>query len=255
MMLVMNTETLRDGLTRVGRRLRGGEGDSSTDLTGRSEVQIEALETEDREAATEVLTEAFRPERLTTGAFGGNGDREQAGLRAFVGALLRAAFAHNQPLLVARERDSEGRAGDIVSVVICYRPGFDVTTGMVLGQLLDRPREAIALLRVLDRLDTRRVLDLHEAPEGMRERNHTLEYIGVRPDRQGEGIGGRLLDATHEFTDADPGSGGTYLATGGEYTRDIYADYGYNIVEARVDERLQVDGEPLHAWHMHRPTG
>jgi GNAT superfamily N-acetyltransferase len=249
----MNTETLRRGLATVGSRLRGDDG-SPAEMGAHPTVHIEPLNADDREAATEVLTRAFRPERLTTAAFCGNGEREQAGLRAFVGALLRAAFAHNQPLLVARERDRQGRAGDVVGVVICYRPGFDVTTGMVLRQVSSRPREAVGLLQVLDRHDTRRVLQLHEAPAGMRERNHTLEYIGVRPDRQGEGIGGRLLDATHEFTDADPGSGGTYLATGGEYTRDIYADYGYEVVDARVDERLQVDSEPVHAWHMHRPT-
>lgn len=250
----MDRGRIREEIGRVTDRLPGTGGVSDQSSTGDRalDIEITGISEADLDESAAVLTAAFRPENFTTAAFGGNGDPEQAGFEAFVRAILSVCLAQYQPLFVARERDTSG-TDDIVGVAILRRPGRDISTRTLVRSLLSRPRDAVSLLRVCHPHDTRRVRAAHSAPSGLRERNYTLEYIGVHPDRQGEGIGGRLLDVVHDFTDRDPGASGVYLATAGEYTRDIYADYGYETVEIRVEERLDPDGGPLRAWHMQRP--
>lgn len=257
----MDGTDLRAGIERVAGRLQTAtqKAEIAADGERPDDVTIEALQAEDIPAAADVITAAFRPENFTTAAFGGNGDREQAGFRALIEAELRVCFDNNQPLFVARSTprsEAETRAtGEIVGVVILMRPGFEVTTLSLVRRLVVRPRQAVRLTRAVQPGATRRVLNLHEPPEGLTANNYTLEYIAVRPDRQEEGIGGLLLDTVHEFTDRDPGAVGTYLVTAGEYTRDIYASHGYEMVERRVDETLEGDDGPLYAWHMRRLRG
>lgn len=262
----MDGSELRAGIERVAGRLQTAThtGEIAADGERPEDVTIEPLHAEDIPAAAAVITAAFRPENFTTAAFGGNGDTEQAGFRTLIEAELRVCFDNNQPLFVARTSPStdttehaaeEHAAGDIVGVVILMRPGFEVTTFSLVRRLAVRPRHAVRLLRAVKPGATRRVLNLHEPPADITADNYTLEYIAVRPDRQGEGIGGALLDTVHEFTDRDPGAVGTYLVTAGEYTRDIYASHGYETVERRVDETLEGDDGPLYAWHMRRPRG
>ena len=236
----MGVDRMKEGIERVAEQL--SPDDRSASETG---VDIEALSAADVEDAATVIAEAFRTENFTTAAFGTD-DRATAGFRALIGAELRVAQQHTQPLFVARD----GETDEIVGAVILFRPGFEPSTLMLARNLGRRPREAIDLMRGLNPRGAKRVLSIHEAPKGLREANYTLEYIAVHPDRQGEGIGGQLLDAVHEFTDRDPGASGVYLATAGEYTRDIYANDGYETVDIRVDTHLT---PTVRAWHMRRP--
>ena len=233
----MDGERLKRGIKRLAKRLQPDES-TSADIEGVCPADVE-------EAAT-VVAKAFRPENFTTAAFGGTDDRAAAGFRALVGAQLRLAVEHTQPLFVARD----GERGEIVGVAVLFRPGFEPSTSMVARTLVGRPRDALQFVRAVRLTGAKRVLAAHKAPSGVRETNYTLEYIAVRPDRQGERIGGQLLDAIHAFTDRDPGATGVYLVTAGEDTRDIYAAYGYETLECRTDTRLH---PTLRAWHMRRP--
>lgn len=211
-------------------------------------ITIDGLSKQDIDEAAIVLADAFRPENFTSTAFGGSGDRSHAGFTALIRAELRTTFAHDQPLFAARDVKTD----EIVGVVILYRPRYTVSTVSLLWRLLSQPGDGFNLARAVEPRATKRVLDAHEAPGDIQQDHYTLEYIGVRPDRQGEGIGGALLEAVHAFTDNDPATAGVYLVTAGEYTRDIYASYGYETIDHRIDETVGHDG-PLNAWHMRRP--
>lgn len=237
---MMDAERVKEGIERVAEQLQpDGRPEPETG------VDIEALPAADIAEAATVIAEAFRPENFTTAAFGTDAEADAA-FRALIRAELRVAKAHNQPLFVARDSETD----EILGVVILFRPGFEPTTLLLGRNLLWRPRDSLRLIRGIQPKAARRVLAAHEAPRDVRATNYTLEYIAVDPDRQGEGIGGQLLDAVHAFTDRDPGASGVYLATAGEDTRDIYAADGYETIEVRVDKRLH---PTLRAWHMRRP--
>lgn len=236
----MGPGPIRKQIGRVVDRLQSGDG-------SHSEVRVDGMRAGDVEAAAAVLGEAFRPERFTTAAFGGNSDAIQRGFSALMAAKLRTYRRANQPLFVARD-------DGVVGVVILSRPAFEPSTLATARALLGQPRPLARLAWTADPSDIYRVLQAHETPDSVAATNYRLEYIGVHPDRQGEEIGGRLLDAVHGFTDRDPGAEGVSLVTAGENTRDIYAGYGYETVEIRVDERFDLDGRPLRAYHMHRPA-
>jgi GNAT superfamily N-acetyltransferase len=85
-----------------------------------------------------------------------------------------------------------------------------------------------------------------KAPPELSKPYYRLDMIGVAPEFQGQGIGGRLLTYLHERVDRDERATGTYLYTGDEPNTRIYARYGYKILATR-------QAGPLTMWFMFRP--
>lgn len=216
--------------------------------TDESSVTVERLQPADVEAAAVTLAEAFRPENFTTAALGGNSDAIQSAFATFLAARLRAYQDHSQPLFVARDGE------DVVGVVILARPGFSLPRRAVARVFFESRRDLPTVLRTADPRDTYRVLSAHDPPAGIKPTHYDLEYIGVHPERQGEGIGRLLLEAVHEFTDRDTGVDGVYLATADEWNRDFYASAGYETVETIVVDEIRLEDGPLQAYHMRRPS-
>ncbi|MER7004115.1 GNAT family N-acetyltransferase [Dactylosporangium sp. NPDC000555] len=81
--------------------------------------------------------------------------------------------------------------------------------------------------------------DMHEAhPAGMR--HDYLAFLGVAPDRQGHGIGSRLLQAHHRRSDRDRLP--AYLEATGRRNAALYARHGY-----AENEPFHIgDGPPLY---------
>jgi GNAT superfamily N-acetyltransferase len=235
---------MRERLARLVEQLR----ESTTIDPLRGGVTVEPLQSSDIERAAVVLAEAFRPERFTTAALGGNSDSVQSVFASFLAGRLRAYMRHSQPLFVARDGD------DIVGVVILVRPSFSLPRRDVARAFSEAWRGLPTVMRTVDPRKMYQVLSAHEPPDGVKQTRYELEYIGVHPDRQGEGIGRLLLDVVHEFTDRDPGAEGVYLATAGEWTRDLYASVEYETVETIAVDDITVDGSQLYAYHMCRPA-
>jgi GNAT superfamily N-acetyltransferase len=217
-------------------------------LRNQERVTVEPLQSSDIEQAAVVIAEAFRPERFTTAALGGNSDRIQSAFATFLAARIRAYARHNQPLFVARD------GTELVGVVLLLRPSFALSPLDTARVLVGARRGLPTMARTADPRALFRVLSAHEPPAGIEQNRYELEYIAVHPDRQGEGIGRLLLDAVHDFTDRDPGTDGVYLATAGEWTRDLYASAGYETVETIAVGDIEVDGDQLYAYHMCRPA-
>jgi GNAT superfamily N-acetyltransferase len=211
-------------------------------------VTVERLQPADIEPTAVVLAEAFRTETFTTVALGGNSDAIQSAFATFLAARLRAYHEYSQPVFVARDGDT------IVGVVMLFRPGFSLPSRTVARLFIEARHELPTVLRTATLRDAYRVLAAHEPPAGIKERRYELEYIGVRPDRQGEGIGRYLLDTVHAFTDRDPAAEGVYLATAEAWSREFYASAGYETVETIPVEDVHSDEGPFTAYHMCRPA-
>jgi ribosomal protein S18 acetylase RimI-like enzyme len=70
--------------------------------------------------------------------------------------------------------------------------------------------------------------------------------IGVLRDAQGQGCGGKLMDAVHRLAATDPDSAGVCLNTEVTDNVALYEHLGYRILAER-------DIEGLHTWCMFRP--
>lgn len=79
-------------------------------------------------------------------------------------------------------------------------------------------------------------------------RHHHLAFLGVRPDRQREGIGSALL-ADHT-TALDAKQIPAYLDASTPHSRDLYLRHGFHVVDTGPI-RLPEDGPPI--WPMWRP--
>jgi GNAT superfamily N-acetyltransferase len=80
------------------------------------------------------------------------------------------------------------------------------------------------------------------------ERHHYLQFMGVRPDQQGHGIGAELMKAGLEWCDAE--SLPAYLDASSPTSRDFYKHHGFSI----VDTFDLPNGPPF--WQMCRtPSG
>jgi len=82
--------------------------------------------------------------------------------------------------------------------------------------------------------------------ELMPERHWYLMALGVAPERQGQGIGGRLLEPTLDRADADDVA--CYLETQTEANVMFYTKHDFDVI---CEEREPVGALPL--WFMVRP--
>lgn len=155
-------------------------------------------------------------------------------------------------LFVAAARDAlrHGRIdaavadGRPVAAALWLSPGNSPTTGrrilarlpayLLLGTLfLDRLPDLLRLARV--------------AEPGPGEACWQLEYLAVDPDRQGQGVGGRLL--AQGLRRADEAGQACGLDTSNERTVHLYRRFGF---EVREEARPFPGGPPV--WSMWRPA-
>ena len=75
-----------------------------------------------------------------------------------------------------------------------------------------------------------------------------LFFLGVEPELQGQGLGGKLLQRLNERADRDRVIG--YLETDRESNLRIYQRYGFQILTDDVLPRVR----DLRLWTMRRPA-
>lgn len=79
------------------------------------------------------------------------------------------------------------------------------------------------------------------------ESHYQLGMIGVDPEHQGKGCGGRLLDIVNEMSDNHPESAGVWLDTENPRNVPYYQRFGYEI-----KAHSTLDG--IDVWGMFRPN-
>jgi ribosomal protein S18 acetylase RimI-like enzyme len=196
-------------------------------------VNVRAAEAADRAAAIATLTEAFVADPMLRYLAPDDADYPRIA-DAFFGVLFDArAFG-----------GGEVRVTDDVSAVSLWNP----PGGNRLGA---EHVDALFEERVMPRLDEtghERMARFEHALESIHphEPHWYLGVVGVRADRQGEGLGGRVIRAILD----DPIAAGdpAYLVTATERNLAIYRRLGFEIV-AETDIR----GGP-HLWGMWRPV-
>jgi GNAT superfamily N-acetyltransferase len=114
---------------------------------------------------------------------------------------------------------------------------FDASPRPAIPNYADRLAEAVGAgnLRRFRQLDE--AMELHHPPGPPHD---YLAFIAVRPDRQGLGLGGRLLDSHHQLIDriGIP----SYLEATGPRNEGLYARHGYRV---RDRYRPAVDCPPI----------
>lgn len=84
------------------------------------------------------------------------------------------------------------------------------------------------------------------------ERHHHLAILAVRPDRQGRGIGGALLEAHHRALDGAASPLPAYLEAASLDSRRLYLRHGYEDMEGALHYPDGVSDRPM-MYRMWRP--
>lgn len=180
---------------------------------------IVPLTVEHTEKGVEVLTQAFLEDPIYLGILPQDGERLR-GLRSLWQGVIRTCRLYGRV-------DS---TPDLAGVTCWLAPGHaDLNLWQVVRSGLALPRAMMAWPKA----PRRRFLQLVTEVDRIRQaklsrRCWYLWALGVEPARQGQGIGGALLDAVHRLADADGLP--CYLETETEDNVRFYGKRGYQVV-------------------------
>ncbi|NNL85640.1 MAG: GNAT family N-acetyltransferase [Myxococcales bacterium] len=194
---------------------------------------VRSARDEDLPAAADLLARAFRDNPLNRALLrGGESHRERAnhaGLRATLPVSLR----HGEILCASERRELAG-------VLIAAPPGsFPFPAPPVPKRLramwAQGARASQRFASLFEMLCARHPVVPH----------WYLATLGVEPERQGGGIGSRLLEAW--LADVDRRVGTAYLETDRESSRRFYESVGFGVVDSFVFCGVRL-------WQMQRPS-
>jgi ribosomal protein S18 acetylase RimI-like enzyme len=202
-----------------------------------NEVVAERLDGARAAEAAGVLTRAFEDNPATLAIFAGySPDELRRGLGRAIAAFVDISWRHGTAEVLLR-------VGRVVGVALTFGPGaYPPPLGpqlkmaaRVAGSGL---RSALGYARAGDHMQR-----LHP-----KERHWYLFFLGVEPELQGQGLGGKLLQRLNERADRDNVIG--YLETDRESNLRLYQRYGFQIVTDDVLPRVR----ELRLWTMRRPA-
>jgi GNAT superfamily N-acetyltransferase len=201
------------------------------------EASIEPLDGARASDATGVLTRAFEDNPATLAIFDGySPDRRRRGLGRAITAFVDISWRHGTSEVLVS-------GGKVVGAALTFGPGaYPPPLGpqlkmaaRVAGTGL---RSALGYARAGDHMQR-----LHP-----KQPHWYLFFLGVEPELQGRGLGGKLLQSLNERTDRDGVIG--YLETDRESNLRLYQRYGFQIVTDEVLPKVS----DLRLWTMRRPV-
>lgn len=177
--------------------------------------------------AARILSEAFARYPIATYMFEGLGDGPER-FRVMFEYLINSRIVRKWPVLAAR---IEGR---IAGVAVISEPGEEFSTPELDAQW-DQACAAMgeqAMERFLKYADA--------CDEGVPSwPHHYLGILGVAPDYQGLGLGGRLVEATKREATIHPTSQGVCLNTEAERNLGFYEKHGLEIIDTRPVDSIR----------------
>lgn len=196
---------------------------------------VERLSSEQRSDAIDVLAASFHHYPVWTYTLSDAGPAYDTRVRSLVGFFCDFRFAHGWPVLGARDGD------EVVGIALLSAPGGEPPSAGLEAQYAQLQEElgSAAVARIEAYEAEAEVLKLSQP-------HYLLGMLGVRPSRQGQGIGRLLLEHVHGISAADPGSTGVCLTTEDPANVPFYEKAGYAVTgEADVGD--------IHTWAMFRP--
>jgi GNAT superfamily N-acetyltransferase len=198
-------------------------------------MNLRDLDRGDKVAALNILCPAFYDYPVMRYVIGEADPEYDGKIRELIGFFVEARLARSVPLIGLHD------AGDLLGVAVVSPPeetSMPPELAECLGQVTrSLGQEAMARF---DRYD--------EACEATDPGHlaHYLGMIGIRPDAQGRGLGGLLIEAVKDRTRSHPESKGITLNTECESNLPFYEKAGFiKVAEADVG--------PLHTWSFHWP--
>lgn len=177
------------------------------------------VEPDDVPAVVAVLGEAFRDYPVMRYVLGDVPDYEDR-LRTLLTFFVMARVHRNETVLGVTD-------GDVLAgAALVSRPGSVATEPRALSDLREETWWQLGA-------DSRTRYETFGAAAGRFgvDADHLhLNMIGVRPSRQGQGLGRRLLEHVHGLSATDPMSTGVSLTTEVEENVPLYRRYGYEIL-------------------------
>lgn len=201
------------------------------------EVIAERLDERRAADAAGVLTRAFEDNPATLAIFAGfSPDELRRCLGRAIAAFVDISLRHGLSEVVLR-------GGKVAGVALTFGPGaypppLGAQLRMAARVAATGFRSALGYARAGDHMQR-----LHpKVPHWY------LFFLGVEPELQGQGLGGKLLERLNERADRDGVVG--YLETDRESNLRLYQRYGFQIVTDDVLPRVR----DLRLWTMRRPV-
>lgn len=202
----------------------------------RKRVGESASENRTVEAAVDVLCEAFADYPVMRYVIRAEGDEYRRRLETLIRFFVTARVLRDEPILTIPEK------GGAAACAIVTLPG-NRPSPPALGEHRQRVWADLGP-QARARYEA---FGAAYASLAIEEPHHHLNMIGVRADRRGEGLGGRLMDAVHRLAREDPGSAGVTLTTEDPANLPFYRHFGYRCLgSVRIDEGLE-------SWTLFRP--
>lgn len=199
-------------------------------------VEVIGLTPELRKQAVDVLADAFSTEEITSYSF----DPDDVSMRRRHAALLDhmvgVGLRVGAPIFAAVE---DGR---VAGVAVVRDPRIKIPRRLRISSWFSLMFR-IAPLLLRHPLRSRRFRAAVKHPEELIEPYFNFQMLAVRPELQGMGAGGLLMEHVLSFARADAGISGIYLITGSDRKRDTYARRGCRTITVR-----ELDG--LNIYHM-----
>jgi ribosomal protein S18 acetylase RimI-like enzyme len=188
--------------------------------------------------AAGVLTRAFEDNPATLAIFAGLlPDELRRGLGRAILAFVDISWRHGTSEVLLRD-------GRVVGVALtlgpgAYPPPFGAQLRMAIRVARTGAKSALGYARAGNHMQR-----LHP-----KEPHWYLFFLGVEPELQGQGLGGKLLARMNERADRDRVI--AYLETDRESNLRLYQRYGFQIVTDDVLPQVR----NLRLWTMQRPIG
>jgi GNAT superfamily N-acetyltransferase len=207
------------------------------------EIQLVTLGRDHVRVMATLVAEAFRDEPINRVVIDMDNPRVRDLYARVSEAMILWHLAGGHLALGAME------GSQLVAVVVVKSPHGDASLIETMRIALPRVWGLLPIMRYVRYRsifrNLRTLASLGKPPDHVPAPHYTINALAVDPEKQGQGLGRRLMDRAYELASSDPAARGLYLIAGGTRNRTIYERLGYMVLH-----RQELDGTGV--YHMFR---